>query len=312
MIPSSTKTSRCRPCLLTCVFGLFNVTYYLNIHSSSTPLWNSSSISALALATISTLIYSILALLTFRKVHMVRSRDAMHRHNADSESIHIDAEDEQQRQQLLRLLQQQDTTKKVTPQASQSTFHIDLPNHPRRSDTNVSTPSNIYYRGRSEPNVPVMPDWPSPSNVIPNHTNPDIMYSQEAEPSAGPRLAHIEHAFPRGADVPPDQGVPVIVNTRYPIDKAEEAGFGLGLNPNLLTDRHPLERERAQYRMETDEEQDRRRRSASRESRRVEIEMETRGKDKRDLERREELEGVEITPRIVRVETDGWGKRMIR
>ena len=122
----------------------------------------------------------------------------------------------------------------------------------------------------------------------------------------------MERVFPRGADVPPNQDVPIIVNTRYPIDKAEEAGFGLGLNPNLLTERHPLERERAQYRMETDEEQDRRRRSASRESRRVEIEMETRGKDKRDIDRREELEGVEITPRIVRVETDGWGKRMDR
>lgn len=122
----------------------------------------------------------------------------------------------------------------------------------------------------------------------------------------------MERVFPRGTDVPPNQDVPIIVNTRYPIDKAEEAGFGLGLNPNLLTERHPLERERAQYRMETDEEQDRRRRSASRESRRVEIEMETRGKDKRDIDRREELEGVEITPRIVRVETDGWGKRMDR
>lgn len=122
----------------------------------------------------------------------------------------------------------------------------------------------------------------------------------------------MERVYPRGADVPPNQDVPIIVNTRYPIDKAEEAGFGLGLNPNLLTERHPLERERAQYRMETDEEQDRRRRSASRESRRVEIEMETRGKDKRDIDRREELEGVEITPRIVRVETDGWGKRMDR
>lgn len=300
-----------RPCLLTCIFGLFNVTYTLNIHSPSSPHWNSSSISALALATISTLIYSILSLLTFRKIHIVRARDAMHRHNADSDSIHIDPEDEQQRQQLLRLLQQRDTNKKLTPQASQSTFRIDLPDSLRRSGTNLSTPSNIYDRSRSAPNVPIIPEWSSPSNPVVNHASPDIIH-QEAEPSLGPRLAHMEHPLPHGVDLVPDHNVPCIVNTRYPLDKAEEAGFGLGLNPNLLTERHPLERERPQYRMETEEEQDRRRRSASRESRRVEIEMETRGKDKRDIERREELEGIEISPRIMRVETDGWAKRMNR
>lgn len=118
--------------------------------------------------------------------------------------------------------------------------------------------------------------------------------------------------MPRGADGRSDSSVPVIVSTRYPLDKAEEAGFGIALNPRLLTERHPLERERARYRMETEEEEDRRRRSASRESRRVEIEMETRGKDRREAERREELEGVEVVPRIMRVETDGWGRRMAR
>lgn len=138
------------------------------------------------------------------------------------------------------------------------------------------------------------------------------MPPQMVEPPVDPRTIHMEHALPYNADAAADHHVPRIVNTRYPLDKAEEAGFSLGLNPNLLTERHPLERERAQYRMETEEEQDRRRRSASRESRRVEIEMETRSKDKRDIERREELEGVEIVPRIVRVETDGWGKRMAR
>ena len=48
----------------------------------------------------------------------------------------------------------------------------------------------------------------------------------------------------------------------------------------------------------------------SRESRRVEIEMEDRGRGReRGKEKRAELEveGVEITPRIVRVGTDGWG-----
>lgn len=45
----------------------------------------------------------------------------------------------------------------------------------------------------------------------------------------------------------------------------------------------------------------------SRESRRVEIEMEDRG---RETKRRVELDGdeVEVTPKIVRVGTDGWGR----
>ena len=67
--------------------------------------------------------------------------------------------------------------------------------------------------------------------------------------------------------------------------------------------------------METDEEHDRRRRSLSRESRRVEIEMESRRSppDQKETGKgqpvRGELEGVQVVPRIVRVETDGWERR---
>ncbi len=68
-------------------------------------------------------------------------------------------------------------------------------------------------------------------------------------------------------------------------------------------ERHPLERERVQYHFETEEEQERRRRSASRESRRAEIEM----GGGSGAGSRAEIQGVEVTPRITRVETDGWG-----
>lgn len=304
-----------RPCLLTCIFGLFNITYNLNVHKPPTPHWTSSSISALTLATISTLIYTVLSLITFRKIHMVRSRDAMHRHTADADSIHLDPEDEQQRQQLLRLLQQRDTVKKVSSEASQSTFRIDLPDSLRRSGTHLSAPSNVYERSRNHPTV-AFANWPPyPTPII--TTQPptsDIIHSQDVETPLDPRLAHMDRALPRGADGGPDLGVPGIVNTRYPVDKAEEAGYSLGAHPHHLHERHPLERERAQYRMETEEEQDRRRRSLSRESRRVEIEMETRRSEPGKGEagrgpQRGELEGVEVVPRIVRVETDGWGRR---
>lgn len=108
-----------------------------------------------------------------------------------------------------------------------------------------------------------------------------------------------------GTDVGPDHNVPNLVNTRYPNEKAQAAYGGGG--PLLIGgERHPLERK--QYRMETEEEQERRRRSASRESRRAEIEMSGRVKPGGKAE----IEGVEVSPRIARVETDGWGRKGAR
>lgn len=110
--------------------------------------------------------------------------------------------------------------------------------------------------------------------------------------------------FVRGADAVPHNNDPVKPNPRYPNEKAEEAYGGAVLLVN--GERHPLERERAQYHFETVEEQERRRRSASRENRRAEIEMGSRNTGKG----RAEIDGVAITPRIARVETDGWGARL--
>lgn len=119
----------------------------------------------------------------------------------------------------------------------------------------------------------------------------------------------MERVLPRGADGGPDLGVPGIVNTRYPNEKAEEA-YGPSAGMLLVGgERHPLERERPQYHMVTEEEQEQRRRSASRESRRAEIEMEGRGSQKERERGRAEMEGVEVVQRILRVETDGWGRR---
>lgn len=85
-------------------------------------------------------------------------------------------------------------------------------------------------------------------------------------------------------------------------------------------ERHPLEREPAQYHFETVEEQERRRKSASRENRRAAIEMGSRitGKGRAEIEMgstntvkgKGEIERVAVTPRIARVETDGWGARL--
>lgn len=234
----------------------------------------------------------------------------MHRHTADTDSIHLDPEDEQQRQQLLRLLQQRDSTKKVSSEASESTFRIDLPDNLRQSGTHLSTPSNVYR------NPATFANWPTyPTPIITTEAPiPEIPHGQDIIPQLDPRLTHIDRAVPRGVDRGPDLFVPGIVNTRAPVDKATEAGYSLGAHPHLLHERHPLERERAQYRMETDEEHDRRRRSLSRESRRVEIELESRRSPPEQREPgkgqlRGELEGWEVVRRIARVETDGWDRQ---
>lgn len=305
--PTATVQLTCagRPCLLTCVYGLFNTIYNLKIHHPS-PRWTSSSISALALAAISTVIYAVLALLTFRKIHIVRSHDATHRHTGDGESIHLLPEDEQQRQQLLGLLVQRDAGKKVSPEASQSTFRIDLPDSLRRSATHLTAPQNIYEgRSRNYPTPLDRPTYPAACITVTNPTATTLdhhpMHEQPLEAALDPHLvAHMDHRLS------PDHDAPSVVHTRYPNEKTQEA-YGGGM---LLVggERHPLERERAQYRLETEEEQERRRRSASRESRRAEIEMSGRVK----APGRAEIEGVEIVPRIARVETDGWGRKVGR
>lgn len=253
----------------------------------------------------------MLALLTFRKVHGVRSRDAMHRHT-DGESIHLLPEDEQQRQQLMGLLVQRDAGKKVSPEASQSTFRIDLPENLRRSTTHLTAPQNIYEsRSRNYLTPLDRPIIPATSITVTNPTAATLdnhpMYRQPLDVPLDPHLAHVEGHLAPHRDVGPDHNVAVI-SSRYPDEKAQEA-YGGGAGIFYSGDEpHPLQRERAQYRMETEEEQERRRRSASRESRRAEIEMSGRV----TARPRMEVEGVETAPRIVRVETDGWGKKVAR
>lgn len=276
-----------RPCLLSCVFGLFNVAYNLNIYPSTIPHWTAASISALILSTISTLVYLTLALFTFRKIHIVRSRDAMHRHNTDGEALL--PEDEMQRQQLLRLLLQGDG-KKTSTELGRSTYRIDLPTGPpRRTTTHLSAPQNVYTndvrpnRSRSAPaeefrNAPANPlSPPTPSVRVeePTLTSSNLYfhspYSQDPSPPAEGYERH-----------PNDLGVEGIVNTRnrspsFPQEKQEQLTRELSL-------RHPAERANyqlvdppvpqlgMQYTPQMVEEVNR----LSRESRRVEIELEDR------------------------------------
>jgi len=342
-----------RPCLSSCIFGLFNVIYNLSIHRNSVPRWNASSIVAVTLAAASTLIYLIFALITYRSIHTVRSRDAMHRHNSDGEALL--PEDEMQRQQLLRLLLHKDG-KKVSSEASRSTYRIDLPDTIRRVTTHLSAPQNVYgidtrpSRSRSAPIEPFQDraggqTSPEPPTVhiheptlTTNSTYPQVQYTQDTYPASSdyePNFNHYPqntflpaHTYQTNTDDYPqdphspadgyashqsDLGIEGLVNTHprtpsLPIEKQEQL-------TRQLSARHPAERASyhivdppvpqvaSYYTPQSVEELNR----LSRESRRMEIELEDRGRDKK---RRADvkIDGVEFTPRINRVVTDGWGR----
>ncbi|KAI4091753.1 MAG: hypothetical protein LQ339_008075 [Xanthoria mediterranea] len=346
------------PCLFSSIMGLINVIIRLGHKDEMQSTWDSSSLTAIVLAAISSATYLALTLITFRKIHMVRARDAMHRHHSDSESYHLLPEDEMQRQQLLRLLLQRENSKKVSPDASQSTFRIDLPDSLRRMETRLTAPQSVYesrdnanYNNRSFNFSPLSPfsssrrGHPSPYEAVAQQDFQPPLPQQQHQPSqsAPPLTQIIERDFSyssHSSRAPPyssgDATTTTVSTNGYPTEKADAI-------VDLHGEIHPLEREREgererpQYRVVDappmpptppvlkrspdrsrlmaprkkdkrfgsgrKEEAVGRQRSTSRESRRAEIEME------RGDPGRIELEGVKTSPRIQRVETDGWGRR---
>jgi len=108
--------------LISTIYAL--ATYNGVINSSSPPAHH--AMGALALSIASVLVYTVLSLLTYRKIYIVKARDEMHRPTSPSKVAGYIPEDDQQRKQLLRLLQQQEETKPVSPEsATQNTFKID-------------------------------------------------------------------------------------------------------------------------------------------------------------------------------------------
>ncbi len=277
----------------------------------------------------------------------------MHRHNTDGEALL--PEDEMQRQQLLRLLLHRDG-KKVSSEASRSTYRIDLPDTLRRVTTHLSAPQHVYgfdtrpSRSRSAPIEPFQDragnqTSPEPPTVhiqaptlTPTNTFPQVQYTQNTFPASNDyepnSNQYPQNTFPptntyqtNQDDYPHsplspangyeshqnDLGIEGLVNTHsrtpsLPKEKQEQL-------TRQLSARHPAER--ASYHIvdppvpqvasyftpQSVEELNR----LSRESRRAEIELEDRGRDKK---RRAdaEIDGVEFTPRINRVATDGWGR----
>ena len=305
--------------------------YNLGIHEH--PEQTSPAIVALAFSASSTVVYGVAALWTYRNIYVVKARDKMHRHHPDSSADKMLPETEQQRQQLLRLLLQQENAKHGSPDAIQSTFQIGIPpsNDHRGSRSTMGTLRNLPRGARSAyeitNSVYGRQDYNEPLAAP--------MDSVQEETPLDPRIAPLQAT----AYVPPqsnydDAYIPGIVNTRSytpqeatppaNLPKLQENGYPLE-KPPPLNEQHPLQRAENKYRIVEDHqptverlmihhEQSRsasRASTQSRESRRMEIELADRGKNRSKGLGREDLDGIEIVPSIKRVETDGWAQQMM-
>ncbi|KAL9598077.1 MAG: hypothetical protein Q9219_004708 [cf. Caloplaca sp. 3 TL-2023] len=369
------------PCLFSSLLGFVNVAVALSTHHGEHSVINPSSLAALILCIFSTTTYLTLSLLSSRKIHIVRSRDAMHRNRSESGSYHLLPEDEMQRQQLLRLLQRGNTSNKkaqkpvTSAEASQSTFHIDLPESLRRMETRLTAPRNVYEartnndrnntfddRGLNFSPLDPRVDFrqiPFPYESLPedHHQQPPPQQPLPQLPNAIPQTTTEHSSYPERTASHSTQAPPYSPGgVEAPIEKRGEIA-------DLTGEVHPLEREWRRAEEAREQERERRRpryrvvdappvspqttipakpitavdddnaaerglgflspkrkhrgkgsvvgrqRSTSRESRRAEIELE-RGDGGRRAVVGVELEGVRVSPRIMRVQTDGsWGRR---
>ena len=321
------------PCLSSSVLGLINVLYSLSTHDKSLQ-WTSSSVVALALSIISSLTYTTAALLTFRKIYIVKARDAMHRYHSDSTDAMM-PESEQQRQQLLRLLLQQEDAKQPNPDNGQSTFKIDWPGNADRRSTIVTLRS--LPRAARNSNGNGNSDLYSGHDAHPPPLPPMHLMAEAA--SLDPRFGPSDGTLPSDAGTYissnnsyVDGDIPGIMNTRY----NPPTRFPPPNLPQLQANGYPIEkpgiedtdvspssqrpeyhiveehtRGRNQYRMLNEQRHPSNEapRSQSRESRRMEIELADRGKGRDGFKNGQGFEDVEVIGRIRRVETDGWGRR---
>ena len=321
------------PCLSSSVLGLINVLYSLSTREKSLQ-WTSSSSVALVLSVISTLTYTTIALLTFRKIHIVRARDAMHRYHSDSTDAMM-PESELQRQQLLRLLLQQEDAKQQSTDNGQSTFKIDWPGNAERRST-MGTLRNLpravrnsygnrnseLYSGQdvNPPPLPPMDSVAEEVSLDPRFRFPDGVVPLEARTYVPSNNSYIDGDIPGIVNTrysspirSPPSNLPQLQANGYPLEKPEIQDSNVQ-HPSQRPEYHIVDkysRGRDQYRMVTEQGQrsSDAPRSQSRESRRMEIELADRGKGRDEGWRRRELEGVEVIGSIRRVETDGWGRR---
>ncbi|KAL9130200.1 MAG: hypothetical protein Q9217_001545 [Psora testacea] len=166
------------PHLLSSILGLVNIVYNMGIHTSIDV--NSHVKAGIALAIISALVYAFGALMAFRKIHIVRTRNAMHRYASPSNATLSPPETEMQRQQLLQLLLRQDDAKlssSPSESALQSTYKIHWPGNNTRNNSRPNTMSTIHNppqtsRNRFGIRENSILHATSPANMIEHHEPP--------------------------------------------------------------------------------------------------------------------------------------------
>ena len=213
----------------------------MGVHPSLSIQWTIPSIAATSLALVSSVLYLVLALLTYRKIDVVRNADrTASRQRGGSDSINLLPEDELQRQQLLRLLVQTENNR-TSP--SQSTYHIGLPvpnsvRSPRspmhQPNYNSTSPSTSYLAAPSatyetqSPGIGALPMEEQFALMRGNVHEDSVDSRQAALDAARQRSAQRHRAHSTGTGTPP-----IIVNTRV---------YGDDIGEIPLSERHPLER----------------------------------------------------------------------
>jgi hypothetical protein len=213
-------------------------------------------------------------------------------------------DDDRVQKQLLGLLQQKEVDK-TCPDASQSTFRIDIPEDSkvssgaRAATSYLAAPSNIYESRNRSMDASAIEDQFSLMRGAVQEIAPIDRKLQALE------RARAKSQQSRSREV--SRGPPVIVDTRLPHD----------IDGIPLSERHPLERDgdfirgrkskdepypaEGVYRPEDDYDMD-----AIAGVTRPEAELEASQRGRRQHpQHRGELE-AEVIPRIVRVQTDGW------
>ena len=192
------------PALTSCAFGLLTIFYNFLIKSSS--VWNTPALLSIVAASVSTIAYAGLLIWTYRQISSVKargppilppqpeelSRDTSHTHSRWQDPAYYDnyiqnmfpasahpqqptaynpnsiSEEEMQRQQMLMLLLHRDQG--PSPDATQSTFHIDW----QSQDQDESAPQRGYYAPHSAstassayPLTAVSAQWPPPQQLRP-------------------------------------------------------------------------------------------------------------------------------------------------
>lgn len=244
-------------------------------------------------------------------------------------------ESELQRQQLLRLLLQHEDAKQQNSDNSQSTFKIDWPgngdrrstigtlrNLPRAVQNSYGSRNSDLYSGEDAipPPLPPMNSVAEVAPLDPTFMSSDGILPLEARSYIPSNTSYIHGDIPGIVNTRyisptryPPSNLPQLQANGYPLEKPENQDLHVP-HPSQRPDYHIVDehdRGRDCYRM-LDEQGQRRHdepRSLSRESRRMEIELADRGKERSERGGGGELEGVEVIGSIRRVETDGWNRR---